>query len=85
MALKFLHENGIIYRDVQLDKTMLTAEGHIKVIDFVTSAEGIHDHYGVTTSFCGTSEFIAPEVFIVDNLTQISLEHCLMESLDAIR
>ena len=78
MVLKFLHENGIIYRGVQLDNTILTAEGHIKLIDFVTLAEGIHDHYGVTTSFCGTSEFIAPEVLLVDNLNRVSLEDCLM-------
>ena len=73
MALKFLHENGIIYRGVQLDNILLTAEGHIKVIDFITSAEGIHDHTGngLTTSFCGTSEFMAPEVFLVDNLKPI--------------
>ena len=67
MALKFLHENGIIYRGVQLDNILLTAEGHIKVIDFITSAEGIDDHYGLTTSFCGTSEFMAPEVSFFDN------------------
>ena len=62
MALKFLHENGFIHRSLQLDNILLTAEGHIKVIDFITSAEGIYDHYGVTTSFCGTTEFMAPEV-----------------------
>ena len=68
LALKFLHENGIVYRGVQLDNVLLTAEGHVRLIDFITSAEGIHDHHGLTTSFCGTSEFIAPEVFLLDNL-----------------
>lgn len=67
MALKFLHENGVIYRGVQLDSILLTAEGHIKVIDFITSVEGIHGHYDLTRSFCGTSEFMAPEVFFFTN------------------
>ena len=67
MVLEFLHENGIIYRGVQLDNILLSAEGHIKVIDFITSAEGIHDRYGLTTSFCGTSEFMAPEVSFLDD------------------
>ena len=67
MALKFLHENGIIYWGVQLDNILLTAEGHIKVIDFITSAEGIHAHYGLTISLCGTSEFVAPEVSFFGN------------------
>lgn len=62
LALKFLHENGVIYRDLKLDNILLTSEGHIRVIDFITSADGIHDHYGLTTTFCGTSEFMAPEV-----------------------
>lgn len=67
LVLKFLHENGIIYRGVKLDNILLTSEGHIKVIDFITSAEGIHDHYGSTKSFRGTTEFIAPEVYVFDN------------------
>lgn len=71
MALKFLHENGIIYRGVQLDNILLTAEGHIKVVDFITSAEGIYYHHGLATSFCGTAGFTAPEVFLVDNLKPV--------------
>jgi len=71
LVLKFLHENGIIYRAVKLDNILLTSEGHIKVIDFITSAEGIHDHYGTTTSFRGTSEFIAPEVTFLNNHNQL--------------
>ncbi|KAK0513932.1 hypothetical protein JMJ35_003654 [Cladonia borealis] len=64
MALKFMHENGFIHRSLQLDNILLTAEGHIKVIDFIASAEGIHDHYGLTTSFRGTIEFMAPEMLL---------------------
>ena len=71
MALKFLHENGFIHRSLQLDNILLTAEGHIKVIDFITSAEGIHDHYGLTTSFRGTTEFMAPEVTFLDYRNQL--------------
>ena len=63
LALKFLHNNGIIHRSLQLDNILLTSEGHIKVTDFITSAEGIHDRLGTTTTFCGTCEFMAPEVF----------------------
>jgi serine/threonine protein kinase len=71
LVLKFLHENGIIYRAVKLDNILLTSEGHIKVIDFITSAEGIHDHYGTTTSFRGTCEFITPEVNYLDHRKQL--------------
>jgi len=69
--LKFLHENGFIHRDLKLENILLTSDGHIKVIDFITSAEGISDHYGSTTNFCGTPEFIAPEVYFLENSDQL--------------
>ena len=64
LVLKFLHKNGIIYRDVKLDNIMLTSEGHIKVMNFGVSAERLDDHYAKTKSFCGTTDIMAPEVYI---------------------
>ena len=72
MAMNFLHEIGIIYRGVQLDNILLIAKGHIKVIGCITSVEDINDLHGLMTSFSGISEFLAPEVFFVDNLKPIT-------------
>uniref|UniRef100_A0A8D3DYS9 Ribosomal protein S6 kinase n=1 Tax=Scophthalmus maximus TaxID=52904 RepID=A0A8D3DYS9_SCOMX len=61
LALGHLHSNGIIYRDLKPENIMLNHQGHIKLTDFGLCKESIHDG-AVTHTFCGTIEYMAPEI-----------------------
>ena len=62
LALEYLHKSGTIYRDLKPENILIDSEGHIRLTDFGLSKSGLQNNDGRTESFCGTPEYLAPEI-----------------------
>ncbi|CEF67848.1 Protein kinase domain and AGC-kinase, C-terminal domain and Serine/threonine-/dual specificity protein kinase, catalytic domain and Protein kinase-like domain and Ribosomal protein S6 kinase family and Protein kinase, C-terminal domain-containing protein [Strongyloides ratti] len=63
IALEHLHKQGIIYRDLKPENILLDSKGHVKLTDFGLCKEAIEGDQ-VTHTFCGTIEYMAPEILM---------------------
>ncbi|RSH90807.1 hypothetical protein EHS25_009982 [Saitozyma podzolica] len=63
LALEHLHKYNIVYRDLKPENILLDATGHVALCDFGLSKPDLSNDQ-LTNTFCGTTEYLAPEVLL---------------------
>lgn len=66
LALEYLHIEGVVYRDFKPENILIDSEGYIRLTDFGLSKIGLNED-GRTKTFCGTLEYMAPEMIKNDH------------------
>jgi serum/glucocorticoid-regulated kinase 2 len=63
LGMKNLHDNHIVYRDIKPENILIDFEGHVRIADFGLSKPHMDDQ-DVAYSFCGSPEYMAPEMLL---------------------
>ncbi|CAD8047304.1 unnamed protein product [Paramecium primaurelia] len=76
LAIGFLHNEQIIYRDIKPENILIDSTGHIQLADFGLARPNMNKD-SCAYSFCGSPEYMAPEMFQNSGHTQLVDYYCL--------
>ena len=61
-AVAFMHERHVMHRDLKLENILLDEDYNIKISDFGCCRHYLKKNAEPRRTFCGTMEYIAPEM-----------------------
>ncbi|CAD8205925.1 unnamed protein product [Paramecium octaurelia] len=61
LGMKHLHDRSIIYRDIKPENILIDFDGHVRIADFGLSKQLDQE---IAYSFCGSPEYMAPEMLL---------------------
>lgn len=74
--LQYLHGQGVIYRDVKPENVLFGLDGYLQLSDFGLS-KPLEDTRDPTYSFCGSPEYMAPEMLLKQGHNAMVDFYCL--------
>ena len=59
----YLHSLNVVYRDIKPENILLDLDGHVRIADFGLSKPNMGEG-DYAYSFCGSPEYMAPEMLL---------------------
>ena len=62
LGLEYLHDKGVLYRDLKPENVFIDMDGHLKLADFGLSKVIKSGEKMIDRTYCGSAEYMSPEM-----------------------